>query len=240
MHQHDFSVFQKLIPTAAERIAAKLPVLFALAVVENAWGEAAMIEAVTPDRLVARETELLAEAKRLMSRLLMPHIDVLIIDRIGKDISGAGLDPNVTGRSSTHAPGFDAPPIQKIIVRGLTPATHGNGAGIGNADFTTVRCVEELDFVATYTNVFSARVMQGAKLPVVLPNDRDALAGALLTCNDVGPETARVVRIPDTKHLDQVFVSQPVLDEIAGSPSFEQTGPLESLQFDGDGYLVER
>ena len=168
----------------------KLPVICGIAVVENAWGDAARVEAVPAQRLVERDAELLAESKHLMGRLLMPRVDVLIVDRIGKNISGAGMDPNVTGRPSLRAAGFDYIRIQKIIVRGLSQESGGNAAGIGNADFTTTRCVGEIDFVATYTNVFSARVMQGGKLPVVLPNDRLALTAALLTCNGIEPKEA--------------------------------------------------
>src|SRR5690606_2559208 len=201
-HHHDFGKFPIYIPQAARELVARLPVLFGLGVVENAWGTAALIEAVVPSDLVDRDAQLLSEAKRLMGRLLMPRVDVLIVDSIGKDISGAGMDPNVTGRPSLNAAGFDYISVQKIIVRGLTAATGGNAAGIGNADFTTVRCVEEIDFTATYTNVMSARVMQGGKLPVVLPNDRLAISAALLTCNGIDPSEARVVRVADTKHLD--------------------------------------
>jgi hypothetical protein len=237
MHAHDFGVFPQHVPLGARALLARLPVLFALAVVENAWGEAAIVEAVPPERMLEREVELLREAKRLMGRLLVPAIDVLIVDRLGKDVSGAGMDPNVTGRSSTHASGFDAPPIQKIVERGLTEAAGGNAAGIGNADFTTVRCVNAIDLVATYTNVVSARVMQGAKIPVVLPNDRLAIATALLTCNGVEPSEGRVVRIADTKHVERILVSPAVLREIEGSGDFEVLGPLEAMRFDGEGFL---
>lgn len=239
MHSHDFDLFPHTVPAAAQLLLARLPVLFGLAAVENAWGELALLEAVAPGEILEREVELLREAKRLMGRLLMPRVDVLVVDRIGKDISGAGMDPNVTGRPSLPAAGFDYIKIQKIVVRGLTEATAGNAAGIGNADFTTVRCLESLDLVATYTNVFSARVMQGGKLPVVLPNDRVAIASALLTCNDVSPQDARLVRIATTKHLDEVRVSQAVLADVAGDPDFEVVQEPTAMAFDEAGYLAD-
>lgn len=238
IHGCGMANFATLIPQAAERLIASLPILFGLGLVENAWGEPAIIESIRPQHILAREAEILAEAKQLISRLLMPEIDVLIVDRIGKDVSGSGMDPNVTGRSATNMPGFDAPPIEKIIVRGLTEQTHGNAVGIGLADFTTRRVVEQIDYVATYTNVFSARVMRGARLPVILANDRDALMGALQTCFGVGPDRAKVVRIRDTKHLDHIEVSQAVLDQIAGSGQFETLGPPAPLQFDAEGNLL--
>lgn len=237
-HLHDFAVFPTHVPAGASALLQRLPVLFGLAVVENAWGEAAVVEAVAPERLMERDAELLSEAKRLMGRLLMPRVDVLVVDQIGKNISGAGMDPNVTGRPSLHAAGFDYIKIQKIIVRGLTAETGGNAAGIGNADFTTTRCVAGIDLVATYTNVFSARVMQGGKLPVVLPNDRLALTAALLTCNGVGPHEARVVWVRDTKHLDVVQVSPTVLADVRDSSDFAVVGEPRELLFDDDGYLL--
>src|SRR5690606_27702314 len=124
-------------------------------------------------------------------------------------------------------------------VRGLTEETHGNAAGIGNADFTTVRCVADIDLVATYTNVFSARVMQAAKLPVVLPNDRLALSGALVTLNHVSPGEARVVRVRDTKHLDTVWASKTVVEDVADRGDLELAGGFAPLMFDAEGYLVD-
>ncbi|HMR34375.1 MAG TPA: hypothetical protein PKA13_17385 [Geminicoccaceae bacterium] len=238
IHGCGMAVFAELIPRAAERLIADLPVLFGLGLVENAWGRPALIEAIRPRHILAREAEILVEAKQLISRLLLPEIDVLIVDRIGKDVSGSGMDPNVTGRSATNMPGFTAPPIEKIIVRGLTERTHGNAVGIGLADFTTRRVVEQIDYVAMYTNAFSARVMRGARLPVILANDRDALMGALQTCFGKSPEQAKVVRIRDTKHLEKIAVSQAVLDEVAGSSEFEVLGQPEPLRFDDEGDIV--
>lgn len=239
MHNYELTEMGRLLPTAAGVVLGSLPVLFGLAVVENAWGELAIVEAVEVGRLLEREAELLTEAKRLMGRLLMPRVDVLVVDRIGKNISGTGMDPNVTGRPSWPAPGFPNVGIQKIIVRGLTEETHGNAAGIGNADFTTVRCVADIDLVATYTNVFSARVMQAAKLPVVLPNDRLALSGALVTLNHVSPGEARVVRVRDTKHLDTVWASKTVVEDVADRGDLELAGGFAPLMFDAEGYLVD-
>lgn len=239
IHGCGMANFAELIPRAAEGLLGRLPVLFGLGLVENAWGKPAIIEAIPPKHILAREAEILVEAKRLISRLLLPEIDVLIVDRIGKDVSGSGMDPNVTGRSATNLPGFTAPPIEKIIVRGMTEQTHGNAVGIGLADFTTRRVVEQIDYVATYTNAFSARVMRGARLPVVLANDRDALMGALQTCFGVEPARAKVVRIRDTKHLERIAVSQAVLDEVAESTEFEVLGPAKALVFDDEGNLVD-
>ncbi len=239
LHRFPYDEFPGIIQRAGETLLRTLPVAFGLAVVENAYGEVAVLEAIPPDRIPARERELLAEAKRIMSRLLLPAIDVLVVDEIGKEISGAGLDPNVTGRPATRRSGFQAPPIQKILVRGVTPASHGNGVGIGMADFTTRRCVESLDLGAMYTNTFTARVMDGAKIPPVLANDREALCVAIKTCNGVSPEQARVVRIRNTKALHRIWLSESCLPDIAGRADIVPLGDPAPLQFDVEGYLAE-
>jgi len=238
LHTFGFDEFPEIVRSAGERLIRTLPIAFGLAVVENAYGEVALLEAVAPERIPDREPELLVEAKRIMSRLLLPAIDVLIVDEIGKDVSGAGLDPNVTGRPATRRPGFEAPPIQKIIVRGLTPASHGNAAGIGMADFTTVRCVEQIDLGISYTNVFTARVMDSLRIPVMLRNDREALGVALKTCNRVTPEQARLVRIRNTKTLHVIAVSESCLSGIEGRADLIVLGPPRSMEFDADGYLI--
>jgi len=142
LHSFGFHRFAELVPAAGEALIGALDIVFGVAVLENAYHSVGHIEAIPPDRIMAREKELLVKAKSFLGRLLVPAIDVLIVDEIGKNIGGSGMDTNVTGRPSVPQPGFEAPPIQRIIVRGLTEATHGNGTGIGMADFTTRRCFE--------------------------------------------------------------------------------------------------
>lgn len=239
MHRHSFDRFPELLQAAAAQLLNKTRVLCGVALIENAKGTIAQVHGVLPSELMTKEAMLLAEAKQQMGRLLIPEIDLLIVDRIGKDINGAGMDPNVTGRSSTHAAGFATTKIDKILVRGLTVAAKGNAAGIGNADFTTRRCFSQIDFDAMYTNVFSARVMQGAKIPVVMPNDRDAIMAAILTTNrDIG-SPPRIVRIPDTKHLDRILVSEAVLDELKETAFLRPIRAAQPLRFDNDGYLLD-
>ncbi len=234
-HEPGWAGFPDRLVEAGRRQIAALPVLFGVAVVENAYAAIARLELIAPAAIETREKALLAETKRLMGRLLMPRIDVLIVDRIGKNVAGAGMDPNVTGRSAVGIGRFEAPPIGKIIVRGLTEATHGNAAGIGAADFTTVACVRAIDFAATYANVLSAGVMFGARLPVVLPSDRDAVTAALRTCGAADPQAARVVRICDTKSLHEIIVSPACLADLG--PAADPLGPAEAMRFDAEGNL---
>jgi hypothetical protein len=140
----------------------RLPILFGLAILENAFDDLMRLEVILPDRIPSREKELLELAKASIGRLLLPRIDVLIIDEIGKNISGEGMDPNVTGRPGSGLPGFSAPEIQKIMVLNVTPESHGNGVGIRLADISTRRCVEKIDLGAAvaenvaYTRWFTA------------------------------------------------------------------------------------
>ncbi len=238
LHEHGFSRFDDLMPKAAKALLARLPVVFGLAVVENAYDGLATVAAMGPEDILPRERELLAHARSIMGRLLLPRIDVLIVDEIGKNFGGSGMDSNVTGRASSGLKGEDAPPIKRIFVRDLSKATHGNAQGIGLADVTTRRCVEQIDLGATYTNSVTAGVTAGGRLPMILNSDREALIVALRTCERVKPETARVVRIPNTKHLERIQISEACLADIEGRAELAVLGPTQPLEFDGDGYLT--
>ena len=186
-----------------------------------------------------REKELLVKAKGFLGRLLVPAIDVLIVDEIGKNIGGSGMDTNVTGRPSVPQPGFEAPPIQRIIVRGLTEATHGNATGIGLADFTTRRCFEAIDLGVSYTNVITATVPAAAKMPLIMNDDREALVVAVKTCNRVVPEEARIVRITNTKEVHSILVSEPCLADCEGRADILVAGEPRPIRFDQTGHLVD-
>ena len=238
LHEHGFVRFADLMPSAAKALLARLSVVFGFAVVENAYDGLAAVAAMAPDDILPRERELLAQARRIMGRLLLPRIDVLIVDEMGKNFGGSGMDSNVTGRAPSGLKGDDAPPIHRIFVRGLSQATHGNGLGIGMADVTTRRCAEQLDLGATYTNSVTAGVTENSRLPMILNSDREALIVALRTCERVRPEAARVVRIPNTKHLERIQVSEACLADIQGRPELAVLGPARPLEFDGEGYLT--
>ena len=238
MHDHGFARFHDLLPQAAERLLARLPVLFGFAILENAFHELMHLEIIPTEAMLDREAALLDRAKSSIARLLLPEIDVLIVDEIGKNISGEGMDPNVTGRPGSRLPGFDAPAIQKIVALDVTPESHGNGVGIGNADITTRRCVEKIDLGAMYTNAITATVLEPAKLPVILNSDHDALCIALKTCNRITPATARVVRIKNTLELQQILVSPALLPEVESNPSLTTMGPAAEMAFDQSGRLT--
>ena len=237
-HHQGFDKFAHVIPAAAELSLARASILCGIGIIENANGELAVVEVLKPEQLLDREPLLLREAKRIMGRLLMDEIDILIVDEIGKDISGGGLDANITGRSAWGLPGFTAPPIQRIVVRDLTKATHGNAIGIGLADFTTRRCAEKIDLATMYTNALTAHSLLSPKIPVITENDRDAVNAALHTLPGGVPEAPLVVRIANTKDLDMIWMSNTYGEFIRQHLRLEITGESKPLQFDGSGNLI--
>lgn len=238
LHRFGMERFGELLPEVGRLILQRTPFLFGLAIVENAQHETAILEAVPGERLLSREAGLLAEAKRLMPRLWLDDIDVLVVDRIGKNISGSGMDPNVIGRSGAHRRFGDGPAIGKIVVRGLTPETKGSAVGIGIADFTTFRVAEQIDFGVTYTNVMTAMDVTGGKLPVMLANDRDAVTAAVMTAGRRNPEQARIVRIRDTLSLTHIWLSEPMAAEAAAHPMMDAAGRAEEWVWDEAGNIT--
>ncbi|MEW6753257.1 MAG: lactate racemase domain-containing protein [Candidatus Latescibacterota bacterium] len=232
--------FDRIIRSVARTVIDRCGVLMGLAIVENPADETALIEAVPPERFAEREKELLVLARQWMPRLPFETIDLLIVDRIGKDISGAGMDSNVVGRKHAwHAPGEkEVPRITRIYVRGLTEATHGNAAGLGQAEFTHRRLVEQLDRESTYINCLTGNAPQSAAIPLYYDTDRQVLDAALGTIGLVEPEAARVVRIHDTLHLAEVLVSQAYEPELARRDDLTVLEPARPMEFDASGDLL--
>jgi hypothetical protein len=173
-----------------------------------------------------------------MAQLYFDDIDVLVIEEMGKNISGAGFDPNITGRQKRNVAWQDRPRVQKIVVLSLTPETHGNATGIGSADVTTMRVFRELDPASTYANVITSRYLDGGAIPMVMNTDREAIALAVKTVVRRKPEDCRIVRIRNTLHLSEIEVSEPMLDEVRAQPArFEILGPPQPMPFDEDGTL---
>jgi hypothetical protein len=239
MHSRGFDRMSVLLPQIGEAIIRNAPVSFGVAILENAFDELMKVEILRPAQFLSREKELLALAKKNLGRLLLSSIDVLIIEEIGKDISGSGMDPNITGTpGSGLTAGFVAPPIQKIIVLGLTENAHGNGTGIGLADVSTIRCVNQIDWGITYTNCITATVTLPAKMPMVMNSDREALVVALKTCARVSAGTAKIVRIKNTLELGEIDVSEQYLPELKGREDLEVISDPQPLRFTADGRLT--
>ena len=214
-------------------------IAFGLGIVENGYDETAKVEAFLPAAMEEGERALLREAKAWMARLPFDPIDLLIVDEMGKDISGAGMDSNIIGRHGTFfEPAYTSPKITFIVVSDLTPHTYGNAIGIGSADFTTRRLADKIDWEATYVNGLTAVSPAGGKLPVVLDNTREAIAIALSCLGLDRVEDARVVRIKNTLRIAEVDVSANLLGEVEKRDDLTPVGDPAPLVFDGTGYLA--
>jgi hypothetical protein len=210
-----------------------------LAIVENAYGETALIEAIPPEQLVARELVLYQEAKRLMPRLPVDELDVLIVDEIGKNFSGTGMDVHVIGRRRiAELPELPTPRIRRIVALRLSPHSDGNAQGIGLADFTTQRLVDAMDREITYLNTMTSTFLTRAFIPITLPSDREAIAAALETLGVDDPRSAHVIRIPNTLHLERILASDAVVERIAQNPDVH-IGAVVPWAFTSDGHLSD-
>ncbi len=229
----------RLIPAWGKTIIHRMPVMLGLAIVENACDDTARIVALRPDEIESREPGLLEEARLAMPRLLVQEIDLLIVEEMGKDISGTGMDTNVIGRM--QLPGIkepETPGIARIVVLDLTRRTHGNASGLGLADIITRRLFDKIDLKSTYANVFTTTYLNRAYIPVIMETDREAIGAALDVLRLSDSTRARIVRIKNTLSLERIQVSQSLLDECRSHPQVEQVGPLRPLDFAGDGALI--
>jgi hypothetical protein len=234
-HAAGFGDMARRVPALARVALEKAPIRFGIAVLENAHDQPYKILAVPADRILAEEPALLDEAKSMMPRLPFDQLDVLVIDQIGKNISGDGADPNITGRYPTEF-ASGGPKVTKQVVLDLTDETDGNANGIGTADFTTARALRKMSPGQTYPNGLTSTVVGPVGIPMVLPSDRHALAAALLTCNAVGREP-RLARIANTLRLDELIVSASLLDEVRADPRLDVVeGPIDA-SFDAEGNL---
>ena len=236
-HRQGFATFHELIPAVAEFTVSKVNIPFGLALIENGYARLWSIEAVTAGRMRERETELLVAARDRMARLPLSSIDVLVLDYIGKDISGLGMDSNVVGRYYAGPTGA-GPSIQRIVVRDLTEETEGNAVGIGMADVVLRRAAEKMDTRKTYMNCITAKTPEGARVALTVDTDRQALTVAIACCLKVEPPDTRIVRIRDTKHLELLYVSEPALDEVLATGRCEIVKPLEAISFDRDAMFA--
>jgi hypothetical protein len=233
-HRQGYGRFGELIPAVARHTVARAPIRFGLALVENGEAHLEHIEAVPAETLFERETELLARARALMARLPVTSCDVLVVDEIGKDISGVGMDPNVIGRGH-DGPRSAGPLVQRIVVRGLTPATGGNASGIGMADVALRRAVDAMNPRTTWMNEVTAKTPQLGRIPITLDSDREALSVAIAACVGIEAAAARILRVRNTKDLGVLLVSEAALPEVLASGRCEVAGPLDEISFDAAG-----
>jgi len=236
----DYS-FEHIIHDVAQKVINACPILAGVAIVENAYDQTALIEAVRPREFETREKELLALAKKLMPRLPFDAVDVLLIDRMGKDISGVGFDPNVVGRkfNDHKAVEGELPKVRRIALRGLTPASHGNATGMGMAEFCKSQLLRDADPAATRLNCLVSGHVSAAMPPLDYETDREMLAAALGTIGLTDPPNAKLLWIADTLHLDEMECSTAYLDEAQHRDDLEILTKPRDLPFDPTGNLPD-
>ena len=230
--------YVEVIPEIGRVILENVPILFGVALVENVYDETAIIQAILPSQFRIEEERLLTEAKRLMARLPFDKIDVLIVDEMGKNISGTGMDTNVIGRImfiGEREP--EKPKVTRIVVLGLTEESHGNAIGIGLADYTTQRLVNDMDAGATSINAMAGMSPEKGRIPIPLITDKEAVEAALDTIRPVDAEEARVVHIKNTLEIAELDISEALLEEVEGREDLKLAEELGPLSFDGEGNL---
>jgi hypothetical protein len=231
--------YEAVITAVGREMLSRARIGFGVGIVENGYDETARIEAFNGENLEAGERRLLKSAREWMARLPFAKIDVLIVEEMGKNVSGAGMDTNVIGRpSNPHEPFPADPKILWIVALDLTDESYGNATGIGNADFTTRRLVEKIDMKPTLINCITACAPGAAKVPATYETDREAIETALSCIGLAPPEQARVVRIKNTLLLGEIEASEALLPEIAGRADLTQLNEPAPLAFDAAGRLA--
>jgi hypothetical protein len=236
--------YEHVLRSIARVTLRSAPILGGVAIIENQLHQTAKVALLTADEFEAEEAKLFVEAKALMPRLPFDDIDLLIVDRIGKNISGAGMDPNITGRwvhgysSALGGKAQSGPVVRRLLVRELTPETHGNAIGIGLADVTTTRLVQAMDKRVTYINALTSLTPNSAKIPIHFDTDREAIAQALASLGLRDTSQARVVRIADTLSLEKLEVSEPYAELIRGRTDLEPINQPDEMKFDNADKLL--
>ena len=235
---------EAVIRETAKVILNTMPVLCGVAILEDPHHQTAEVHVIRAEDIVDRERKLLVKARSLMSRLPFDQIDLLIVDEIGKEISGSGMDTNVIGRGvlgylATLQPESSIKPqIFRIFVRNLTAATNGNGIGIGLADFTTSRAVKSLNLQYVYTNAITSLGLPTAKIPIYFDTDREVLEKAVASLASVSTTQLRIVRIINTLSLDRMLVSEAFAEEARTRADLTVVGTAEDMAFDEAGNLL--
>ncbi len=240
VHREGPKALSETLPALARVALANAPIALGIALVENAAKELIAVEGVAPEDFFAADERLLKLAKSMIARLPFRDIDALAVERIGKDISGAGMDHAVTGRADLRPIPNPAPYVNRIAVLGLSEATGGNGLGVGLADFTTVDIAARIDLRQIYMNSLTSTLAEKSRFPIVMADDRDALRALVSTSWSPNDPATRYCQIRSTMHLDEVLCAESLLPEMRESEAFVDEGDLMNLRFDDAGRLLSR
>lgn len=237
LHRDGFGTFATRIPLVGNYVRTHTNVLFGVGAIENAYDETNRIVVLRSEEIPEQEPALLEYAKSLMPRILVPETDVLIVKEIGKNFSGSGMDPNITGTWSTPYGGGGIKK-QRTCVLDLTDASHGNGLGIGQADTTTLRFFNKMNFLDTYPNALTSTVFLPVKLAMVLRDDEMAIKAAVKTCNGVSSGSMRIVLIRNTLHMSELYLSEAFWEQAQKTPGMKIVSACMPLPFDQQGNLM--
>jgi hypothetical protein len=229
------AIFREVLPITRKA----LPFFFGVGIIENQYDQTAFLHLLEPKDFYEGEKELLKKAKAIMPRLPFKEMDILVADEIGKNISGAGMDPNVTGRLYfIGSPPLKEPKITRIFVRDLTPETEGNAIGIGYADYTTKRLVQKIDPVPTMINSITGMGPECGRIPISFEKDREALQAAFDNSGVLDPRDLRLVWIKNTLEVEYLWASESMLEEAKGNSNLEVVSGLQEVPFDKNGNMV--
>ncbi|WP_049936413.1 lactate racemase domain-containing protein [Haloplanus natans] len=240
---HDWAVdwsLRNMLPEITSQLLDALPVAGGVAVVEDEHDDTTLIEGVPASGFLERERELLEVAYERMPMLPFDEVDVLVVDRIGKDVSGQGMDTNVTGRRhfTINEPEPESPEVKRIYLRGFTAKTKGNAMGMGQADFAHRDVKENLDWPKALINAITASTVRSVRLPPVVENDRAGLLGALGTIGPVAGDEARVLRVTDTMRLERCYASAPLIEAARKRDDLRVVAEPGDIAFDDRGDFV--
>jgi Lactate racemase N-terminal domain len=231
--------FPTVLAEVGSVLLKKLPIFFGMGIIENQYDETAFIELLKPEEFIEKEKILLKKAKELMPSLPFHQMDILIVDEMGKDISGTGMDTNVIGRNQFIGnPKFENPKITRIFVRDFTAGGYGNATGIGMADYTTKRLVDKIDYPCTHINCINGMTPENGRVPIFFEKDRDALNTAHYNCGVFDPQDLRILWVKNTLELEYLYASQALLKEARSNTQLEILSDPFEFPFDQNGNLI--
>ncbi|MBA7573026.1 hypothetical protein ES708_14815 [subsurface metagenome] len=239
VHSLGMKNFHKLIPEVGSIIINKVPVIFGVACIEDAYDQTAEIKVLMPEEFYIQEKDMLKRSKEIMAKINIPQIDLLVIDEIGKDISGDGLDPNIIGRfRGKQKNDVKGPDVKQVVVLRLSKRTHGNANGMGYADIITKELFDSIDFASTYTNAITAGDLFGVKVPLIANSDKEAI-GLALSIIKKSAFDVKLVRIKNTLRLSEIIISEAIFKEIKNKEFFEiGRDVFRKMRFDKNGRLI--
>jgi len=240
---HSLGVYglKNVIPQAAELIISKTPIIQGIGIVENGFDETMEIKFSPPEHIITTDNQLLKKCKEISPSLPCENIDVCLVQEMGKNISGTGLDTNVIGRLDINGEKeVGKPKINKLVVFDITEQSHGNALGVGLSDVTTRKLVNKINFITTYTNTITSTFLNRAKIPITAETEREAVEIALKTCWQPNRNKVRLLIMKNTLDLESLYVSESIWNDIKEQKNIKLCGGWEQLSFTNDGEMKIR